>query len=139
LVPKHPYHPLQQPASAVRTRLCRALQVTNVDGSGTGYLKTACDYVHLNPVGARMLKDDERLLAYPWSSFGAYVAAPEHRPAWIRVDRLVGEHRIQEDTASAAALKGLERNLLLHPGHRSPPATKRADRCYKTNNEKKSI
>ncbi len=23
-----------------------------VDGSGNGYLKTACDYVHLNPVRA---------------------------------------------------------------------------------------
>ena len=47
-----------------------------VEGSGNGYLKTACDYVHLNPVRARMLKPEERLLAYPWSSFGAYVAAP---------------------------------------------------------------
>jgi hypothetical protein len=27
-----------------------------VEGSGSGYLRTACDYVHLNPVRARMLK-----------------------------------------------------------------------------------
>lgn len=27
-----------------------------VEGSGNGYLKTACDYVHLNPVRARLLK-----------------------------------------------------------------------------------
>ena len=67
-----------------------------VEGSGNGYLKTACDYVHLNPVRARMLKPDERLIAYPWSSFGAYLAAPEHRPSWIRVDRLLGEHGIQK-------------------------------------------
>ena len=26
-----------------------------VDGSGTGYLKTVCDYAHLNPVRARLL------------------------------------------------------------------------------------
>ncbi len=71
-----------------------------VEGSGNGYLRTACDYVHLNPVRARMLKPGERLLSYPWSSFGAYLAAPEHRPAWIRVDRLLGEHGIQEDTAA---------------------------------------
>ena len=51
-----------------------------VDGSGNGYLRTACDYVHLNPVRARLLKPDERLLAYPWSSLGSYLAAPEHRP-----------------------------------------------------------
>src|SRR5213593_4753214 len=29
-----------------------------VDGSGTGYLKTVCDYVHLNPVRARLIKED---------------------------------------------------------------------------------
>ena len=41
-----------------------------VEGSGNGYLRTACDYVHLNPVRAGMLRAEERLLAYPWSSFG---------------------------------------------------------------------
>lgn len=71
-----------------------------VEGSGNGYLRTACDYVHLNPVRARLLKADERLLSYPWSSFGAYLAAPKHRPGWIRVDRLLGEHGIQQDTAA---------------------------------------
>lgn len=70
-----------------------------VEGSGNGYLRTACDYVHLNPVRARMLKTNERLLSYPWSSFGAYLACPEHRPAWIRADRLLGEHGIQRDNA----------------------------------------
>ena len=72
-----------------------------VEGSGNGYLKTACDYVHLNTVRAGLLQPEERLLAYPWSSLGAYLAAPEHRPGWIRVDRLLGEHRIQQDTPAA--------------------------------------
>ncbi len=72
-----------------------------VDGSGTGYLKTACDYVHLNPVRANLLKPEERMLAYPWSSYVWYLAAPEHRPGWMRVDRLLGEHGIQCDTAEA--------------------------------------
>lgn len=80
-----------------------------VEGSGNGYLKAACDYVHLNPVRARMLKPQERLLAYPWSSLGAYIAAPEHRPFWIRVDRLLGEHAIQED--SAAGRRQFERRM----------------------------
>jgi REP element-mobilizing transposase RayT len=61
-----------------------------VEGSGNGYLKTACDYVHLNPVRAHLLGTEDRLLAYPWSSFGWYLAAPEHRPGWMRVDRLMG-------------------------------------------------
>ena len=71
-----------------------------VEGSGNGYLKTVCDYVHLNPVRAHLLGREERLLAYPWSSFGWYLAAPEHRPGWLRVDRLLGEHGIGQDTAA---------------------------------------
>jgi len=70
-----------------------------VEGSGNGYLRTACDYVHLNPVRARLVKSEDRLLAYPWSSLMWYLALPEHRPAWIRVDRLLGEHGIQRDNA----------------------------------------
>jgi putative transposase len=71
-----------------------------VEGSGNGYLRTACDYVHLNPVRARLLKPEDRLLAYPWSSFGYYLAASEHRPQWLRVDRLLAEHGIGEDTSA---------------------------------------
>lgn len=72
-----------------------------VEGSGNGYLRSACDYVHLNPVRARLLRSDERLLAYPWSSLVWYLAAPAHRPKWIRVDRLLGEHGLPGDTAAA--------------------------------------
>ena len=57
--------------------------------------------MHLNPVRAGLLKHEERLLAYPWSSLASYFTAPEHRPGWIRVDRLLGEHGLQEDTASS--------------------------------------
>ncbi len=71
-----------------------------VEGSGNGYLRTACDYVHLNPVRAGLLKAEDRLLAYPWSSLAWYLAAPEHRPGWIRVDRVLGEHGLTEDTAA---------------------------------------
>jgi putative transposase len=71
-----------------------------VDGSGEGYLRTACDYVHLNPVRAKLVRSEDRLLGYPWSSLGWYLAAPEHRPGWIRVDRLLGEHGIGEDSPS---------------------------------------
>ena len=62
-------------------------------------------YVHLNPVRARLLRPEERLLAYPWSSLVGYVAAaPEHRPQWVRVDRLLGEHGIQQDNVSGASV-----------------------------------
>ena len=72
-----------------------------IEEGGNGYLRTACDYVHLNPVRTNLLKAEERLLAYPWSSLGWYLAAPQHRPAWIRVDRLLGEHGLQQDTSVA--------------------------------------
>lgn len=65
---------------------------------GGGYLKTACDYVHLNPVRAGLLGPDERLLRYPWSSFPWYLSSRKHRPGWVRVDRLLGEHGIGVDS-----------------------------------------
>jgi hypothetical protein len=48
-------------------------------------------------------------IGYPWSSLVWYVAAPEHRPKWIRVDRLLGEHGIQQD--SAAGRQHFERQM----------------------------
>lgn len=71
-----------------------------VDGNEDGYLKTVCDYVHLNPVRANLLGSEDRLLAYPWSSLSWYLTAPEHRPAWMRTERLMGSHGILEDSAS---------------------------------------
>ena len=70
-----------------------------VEGEGSGYLKTVCDYVHLNPVRANLLRPEERLLSYPWSSLGWYLSVPGHRPGWMRVERLLGEHGIKQDTA----------------------------------------
>ena len=69
-----------------------------VDGSGNGYLRTVCDYVHLNPFRAKLLKVDQKLASYPWSSLEYYLQAPRKRPAWLRVDRLLGEHGIPRDS-----------------------------------------
>ena len=71
-----------------------------VDGSGNGYLKTACDYVHLNPVRAKLLPSEEPLRAFRWSSFAEYLKAPARRPPWLRVDRLLGEMGIVQDTSA---------------------------------------
>jgi REP element-mobilizing transposase RayT len=71
-----------------------------VAGDGSGYLRTVCDYVHLNPVRAGLVAAGDRLPAYPRSSLGWYLAAPEHRPHWLRADRLLGEHGIGQDTAA---------------------------------------
>jgi putative transposase len=69
-----------------------------VDGSGSGYLKSVCDYVHLNPVRAGLLRPGQPLESYPWSSYGQYLKAPGKRIQWLRVDRLLGEWRIPKDS-----------------------------------------
>lgn len=71
-----------------------------VDGSGNGYLRTVCDYVHLNPVRARLLRADQLLRDFAWSSWPEYLKPPEQRPRWLRVDRLLGELHIPQDSAA---------------------------------------
>jgi REP element-mobilizing transposase RayT len=71
-----------------------------VDGSGTGYLRTVCDYVHLNPVRARLVAPDQKLASYAWSSYGEYLKRPGQRASWLRVDRLLGEMGIPKDSAA---------------------------------------
>jgi hypothetical protein len=44
-----------------------------------------------------LVQADAPLSAYPWSSFPLYVSV-RRRPPWLRVDRLLGEHGIQEDS-----------------------------------------
>jgi len=72
-----------------------------VEGSGTGYLKTVCDYVHLNPVRAKLLAPEQKLRRYRWSSYPAYLLPARKRPRWLRVDRLLGEHGLPCDTQPA--------------------------------------
>jgi hypothetical protein len=59
-----------------------------------------CDYVHLNPVRAGLLKPAEPLQTFRWSSYPLYVN--DHpKPAWLRIDRLLGEWRIRWDAPDA--------------------------------------
>ncbi len=71
-----------------------------VDGSGNGYLKSVCDYVHLNPARAGLLRPRQALREYRWSSYGDYLQGRGARPGWLRVDRLLGEHGISKDSAA---------------------------------------
>jgi putative transposase len=80
-----------------------------VDGSGNGYLRTVCDYVHLNPVRAKLLRPEQKLTDFMWSSWPEYLKPPEQRPRWLRVDRLLGELGIPKD--SPAGLEQLEQCL----------------------------
>src|ERR1700742_2147777 len=77
-----------------------------VDGSGNGYLRTVCDYVHLNPVRAKLLQENQLLSAYRWSSYPEYLKPANKRIPCLRVDRLLGELNIPKD--SPAGRKHLE-------------------------------
>jgi REP element-mobilizing transposase RayT len=68
-----------------------------LDGSGKGYLRTVCDYVHLNPARANRLSPKEPLRLYRWSSWPEYLKTPAKRPVWLRVERLLGEYRVPHD------------------------------------------
>ncbi len=80
-----------------------------VDGSGSGYLRTVCEYVHLNPARARSLTAEQALREYRWSSWPEYLRAPGKRPEWLRVDRVLGEAGIAKD--SVAGRQELERRM----------------------------
>jgi len=71
-----------------------------VDGSGNGYLKTVCDYVHLNPARAKLISAKGKLLDFRWSSYGEYLKVRGPRAPWLRVDRLLGEHGIPKDSTA---------------------------------------
>jgi putative transposase len=71
-----------------------------VAGSESGYLQTVCDYVHLNPARAKLVRPEQALREYRWGSWPQYLKRPGQRWPWLRVDRLLGEYRIPKDSAA---------------------------------------
>jgi hypothetical protein len=71
--------------------------------------RTACDYVHLNPVRARLLGPEHPSRGCGWSSYGEYLRPPGQRSQWMRVDRLLGEMKIPKD--SPAGRREFERQM----------------------------
>ncbi|MBM4332711.1 MAG: transposase, partial [Deltaproteobacteria bacterium] len=62
-----------------------------IDGEEPGHFLQASSYIHLNPVRAGLVKLNQPLKIYPWSSFPSYVASPRKRIEWVYVDRVLGE------------------------------------------------
>ncbi len=69
-----------------------------VDPETRGYFTTLSDYIHLNPVRARMISLEERLYDYRWSSYRWYAARAE-RPAWFEPLRVLGELGLEDTRA----------------------------------------
>ena len=44
-----------------------------VDATSPGYFRTVCEYVHLNPVRAKLLTLEQTLRNYVWSSYAEYL------------------------------------------------------------------
>jgi hypothetical protein len=62
-----------------------------IDGEESGHFLQASSYIHLNPVRAGLVKLNQPLKIYPWSSYPSYVASPRKRIEWVYVDRVLGE------------------------------------------------
>ena len=60
-----------------------------VEGEDRYHYQTLMDYIHLNPVRARMIrpKAGQSVMDYPWSSLaGGYALPPKKRPKWLAAD-----------------------------------------------------
>jgi putative transposase len=62
-----------------------------VDGQSRGYFLTVSDYIHLNPVRARLVKTAAEFWAYRWSSAAWLAGKRPRRPDWLRFERVYGE------------------------------------------------
>jgi len=69
-----------------------------VDPEERGYFGVLSDYIHLNPVRARLVGLDGRLFDYAWSSYRHYVLAAG-RPAWFQPRAVLGELGLADDAA----------------------------------------
>jgi REP element-mobilizing transposase RayT len=76
-----------------------------VDGSGNGYLKTVCDYVHLNPARAKLVGGGCALEGFCVEQLAGVFAGPVEAssvvaglPAGRHVDWLLGEWGIPKDS-----------------------------------------
>jgi putative transposase len=99
-----------------------------VDGSGNGYLKTVCEYVHLNPMRAKLLGPKQKLRDYRWSSYGEYLRHPKRRVSWLRVDRVLGEMGIPAE--SAPGRKEFESRMEARRWEKEPEQWKRVRRGW---------
>ena len=69
-----------------------------VDAEERRYFAVLSDYIHLNPIRARMIGLEERLFDFAWSSYPWY-AAKRGRPPWFEPRTVLGEMGL-EDTAA---------------------------------------
>jgi REP element-mobilizing transposase RayT len=102
------------------------------------YLSALVDYIHLNPVRARLVSpgEDLGLISYPWSSLAsAYAVAPSRRAGWMDVgyglglfgfkDTVAGRRKMVARLEARAADEEAERCGLSEVGGASLQSTLR--------------
>ena len=97
-----------------------------VEGSGQGYLRSACDYVHLNPARAKLLAADQWLKDYRWSSYPEYLRPAPERLGWLAAGRYFGELGIRADDGEGR--EKLRRHLEARRWEEDDPGLARAIR-----------
>jgi hypothetical protein len=75
-----------------------------------------------------MVTANQDLECFPWSSYPAYRHA-KLRPIWLRVDRLLGEHGLQED--NAATRREFERRMIAARLEPDTPRTEQSRQEWK--------
>ncbi len=73
-----------------------------LEGSGTGYLKSACDYVHLNPARAGLLSSKQKALGVWLEQFSGVSEGPGGAPALAAGGPVAGRARHPERQSSRA-------------------------------------
>lgn len=76
-----------------------------VNAQESRYYAVLSDYIHLNPVRARMVGLDQRLFDFPWSSYPLDVAKGE-RPGWFEPGVVLGELGLEDSAAGRRAYAG---------------------------------
>ncbi len=70
-----------------------------VEDGSEGYFSLVSDYIHLNPVRARLLDaDDPKLAEYRWSSLASFVRE-KRLPSWLRRDRVMSALGLPDEGA----------------------------------------
>ena len=62
-----------------------------IDDATRATCEPSATTVHLNPARAGLVAAHDKMESYVWSSYPLYLR-PARRPAWLRVDRLLGEY-----------------------------------------------
>ncbi len=73
-----------------------------VQGDAANYYQTLMDYIHLNPVRAKLIqpKEKQSVLDYPWSSLaGGYALPPTKRALWLAADYGLKSFGLDDTTA----------------------------------------